>query len=87
MLKMYQQNAGFLNFNKNNDIFLKTYRKQDYNGLLFMLENKMIPNFGYSDKYGNTILHYTCYNGDIEFIQLILEQSRICKFINIISCH
>lgn len=72
----YTQNGGFFNLNncsKNNDIFLKAYRKADFESLKFMIDNNMITDFAHGDRYGNTILHYTVVNQDDEFIKYLLH--------------
>jgi ankyrin repeat protein len=72
----YTQNGGLFNFNncsKNNDIFLKAYRKGEFESLKFMIENNMVSDFAHGDRYGNTILHYTVVNQDNEFIKYLLQ--------------
>lgn len=74
------QTAGFLfgldGCSKNNGIFLKAYRKGEFESLKFMLDNDMISDFSHSDSYGNNILHYAVVNEDAEFITYLLDHVK-----------
>lgn len=74
-----QTGGLFFNFNncsKNNDIFLKAYRKGKYESMKFMLDNDMVTDFRHTDRYGNTILHYAVVNEDVEFINYLLDHVK-----------
>ena len=81
------QSGGFLfdlnSCSKNNDIFLKAYRKGKYESMKFMLDNNMVTDFAHGDRYGNTILHYAVVNEDEEFILYLLDHIKNNK--NIIN--
>lgn len=71
------QTGGFLfglnKCSKNNDVFLKAYRKGKFESMKFMLDNDLVTDFAHGDRYGNTILHYAVVNEDVDFIRYLIN--------------
>lgn len=80
-----QMKGGFLfdigNCEKNNDIFLKSYRNGKFKFLQYMIENEMVSDYGHCDRYGNTVIHYGVVNQDHGFLEFFLNHIENDKYI------